>query len=80
MKVIQMEYKGEIYTRQTNPPNDKDILIRWKRGNLRVYDKISEKYWWEWKFSGRWMNKLGWELCEEPEIEKEYQKRLHNEK
>ena len=73
MKVIELNYKGQVYRRYTNPEEDPDILVRWKLGYIRVYDKISEKYWWEWKWSGRWMNTLKWQPCEEPEIEKYYQ-------
>ena len=69
-----MEYKGEVYTRYTNPPEDKETLIRWKIGNIKVYDMFSDgKTWIEWRWTGRWMNKLQWNHCEEPEIEKLYQ-------
>ena len=46
-----MEYKGEVYTRYTNPPEDKETLIRWKIGNIKVYDMFSDgKTWIEWKW------------------------------
>jgi hypothetical protein len=77
MKVIEIEYNGVKYQRYTNPPEDRSILIRWKVGNIRVYDKISEQYWWEWKWSGRWKNELKWTLCDEPVVEKIYQQTLN---
>jgi hypothetical protein len=69
METTEMEYKGEIYQRYTNTSTGEDI--RWKTGNVKVYDKLPSG-WVEWKLSGRW-NTLKWGPCEEPEIEKQYQ-------
>jgi hypothetical protein len=67
-----MKYNGEVYGRYINPPQDKEVLIRWKIGNMKVYDKISDNQWIEWKLYGRW-NTLKWLPCEEPEVERYYQ-------
>jgi hypothetical protein len=72
MKVIEIKYQGELYQRYDNP-QDKDAVIRWKQGNMKVYDQLPGGTWIEWKLTGRWMNKLQWDICEEPDVEKYYQ-------
>mgnify|MGYP003332741712 CR=1 FL=1 len=74
--IKEIKYQGESYSRQTNPPSDKDVLIRWKWGCLKKYEKVGDNNWIEWRLSGRWKNELKWLPCEEPEIEKHY-KELH---
>ena len=73
MKVIEIKYQGEMYQRYTNPPEDKDAVIRWKTGGMKKYDQLPGGTWIEWRLTGRWMNKLQWDICEEPEVEKYYQ-------
>lgn len=75
MKVIEVEYNGEIYQRYTNLSTGE--LIRWKIGNVKVYDKIGKDSWIEWRLHGRW-NTLKWLPCKEPEVERLYQKRHTN--
>ena len=72
MKVIEIKYKGELYQRYDNPPEDKDAVIRWKTGGMKKYDQLPGGTWIEWKLYGRW-NTLKWLPCEEPEVEKYYQ-------
>ena len=78
MKVIEIKYKGELYQRYENPPEDKNAVIRWKTGGMKKYDQLDDQLrgkttWLEWKLTGRWMNNLRWQHCEEPEVEKYYQ-------
>ena len=61
-----------MYQRYTNPPEDKDAVIRWKTGSMKKYDQLPGGTWIEWGLYGRW-NKLKWVPCEEPEVEKYYQ-------
>jgi len=70
MKTNCIEYKGEMYKRFTNLSTGE--IIRWGIGNMKVYDKISDNQWIEWRLTGRW-NTLKWLPCEEPEVEKYYQ-------
>jgi hypothetical protein len=75
MKVIEIEHEGKLYQRYTNPPSDEPILVRWKWGTLKVYEKYNGEYWIGWKLSGRWMNTLKFSPCDEPEVEKIYKER-----
>lgn len=69
MRTTEMEYNGIMYQRYENTSTGESV--RWKIGNQRVYDKLSDKRWIEWILSGRW-NDMKWKPCEEPEVEKHF--------